>query len=118
MYLVHVQLHPASPSDDLPADTGALVLAAAASGDAVEHVSVHASASPHPVVGLYLIADRLADAESRAAALFRRLTADGAPLHGWSPAGVGAPLVSAFYEQALTETGPAGRIRPGTFPSS
>ncbi|MFJ7910758.1 hypothetical protein [Kitasatospora sp. NPDC096204] len=117
MYLIHVHLR--SPDQaPLPDGVADLVRSVVTPVDRLEHVAVHSDATPHPVLGLYLLADGLADAESRAAALCGRALASAAPLHGWSVARVGAPLVSPFYELELSRSGLAGRNRQGTFPST
>ncbi|MFF2614491.1 MULTISPECIES: hypothetical protein [unclassified Kitasatospora] len=117
MYLIHVQLL-APEGAPLPDGVADLVRSVATPADRLEHVAVHPHAVPDPVLGLYLLADGLADAESRAAGLCERAVASAAPLHGWSVARAGAPLVSPFYELELSRSGPAGRNRQGTFPST
>ncbi|MFD9129296.1 hypothetical protein [Kitasatospora sp. NPDC059571] len=117
MYLIHVQLRPPTAGSPLPDGIAGLVHAAAAEEDRLEHVAVHAAAEPDPVIGLYLIADRLAEAESRAAVLCRRVLS-AAALHGWSVSRAAAPLVAPFLEAELARSGRGGRIRPGTLPSS
>ncbi|MFF7457123.1 hypothetical protein [Kitasatospora sp. NPDC008115] len=118
MYLVHVSLHaPAGPAE-LPDDTRELLLAAAVTEEGIEHVSVHAGAVPHPVLGVFVLADGLEDAEERAQAFCRRVVALAPGLTGWRVRGAQAPLVAAFYERLLAGPGPAGRNGPGTIPST
>lgn len=117
MYLIHVHL--SSPDRaPLPDGVADLVRSVTIPEDRLEHVAVHPDAAPDPVLGLYLLADGLADAESRATVLCGRALAADAPLHGWSVARAGAPLVSPFYELELSRSGLAGRNRQRTLPST
>ncbi|MFJ6621346.1 hypothetical protein ACIQOW_27710 [Kitasatospora sp. NPDC091335] len=106
MYLVHTALRPDSPGLALPPDARELLLAAALPGDRVEHLVVHPEAFPDPVLGVYLVADSLAEAEGRAAVFCGRVLAAVPGFEGWRAAGSGVPLVAAFYERLLS--GPAG----------
>ncbi|MGW2542923.1 hypothetical protein ACWC5I_19145 [Kitasatospora sp. NPDC001574] len=116
MYLVHVSLQaPAGPAE-LPDDARELLLAAAEEG--IEHVSVHAGAVPHPVLGVFVLADRLEDAEQRAEAFCRRAVAVSPRLTGWRVQCGQVPLVAAFHERLPADPGPAGRNGPGAIPST
>ncbi|MEU6971955.1 hypothetical protein AB0A71_30320 [Kitasatospora aureofaciens] len=53
----------------------------------------------------YLVADSLAEAESRTAAFCRRVLAAVPQPAGWKAAGVAAPLVVPFYERLLVAPG-------------
>ncbi|WP_406114121.1 hypothetical protein [Kitasatospora purpeofusca] len=118
MYLVHVSLH--SPAGPAPLPDGARerLLAAAVAEEGIEHLCVHTGAEPHPVLGVFLLADRVEDAEDRAQAFCRRAVAPVPALAGWRVQHGQVPLVTAFYEQALAAPDPAGRNGPGTFPST
>lgn len=126
MYLVHALVQ-ARPGAALPADTRSLVLAHAREEDGVEHVSVHPHALPHPVLGLYVQARNLADAESRATALCRRVLTNCPEFDGWSLLSAQAPLVAPFYEALLSSSVPEvpwvdrfvqGRFGPPENPST
>ncbi|MFF8772435.1 hypothetical protein [Kitasatospora sp. NPDC015120] len=117
MYLVHAALRAPATGRGLPGDLAARLLALGGP-DRVEHVSVHPDALPDAVVGVFLTADRLADAEHRAGELLRRAVEELPALRGWSVGPVRAPLVVPFYERWLSGSGPAGRNGPGTIPSS
>ncbi|MFE6867232.1 hypothetical protein ACFVFS_11770 [Kitasatospora sp. NPDC057692] len=118
MYLVHVSLQAPAGAAELPADTRELLLAAAVAEEGIEHVSVHAGALPHPVLGVFVLAARLEEAEDRAQAFCRRATAVMPGLVGWRVRCGRAPLVEAFYERLLDGPGPAGRNGPGPIPST
>ncbi|MFC1410940.1 hypothetical protein ACEZCY_15500 [Streptacidiphilus sp. N1-12] len=122
MYLIHLQL--GSPGlCDLPEQTAAWVYSAAGSDEGVEHVSLHADARPCPVLGMYLLAESLEQAEARAAAVCRRALAVRPELRGWVLGEVRAPLVAPFYE-ALLDVNPGrdgsgqGRFRPADLSST
>ncbi|MET8623679.1 hypothetical protein ABZW30_07970 [Kitasatospora sp. NPDC004669] len=118
MYLVHAALRPLSPGLRLSLDARELLLAAIRPEDRVEHLVVHPDALPNPVLGVYLLADSLAEAESRTDAFCRRALTAVPRLAGWSAARVAAPLVTPFYERLLSSSGRPGRNGPGTFPST
>ncbi|MFD9791970.1 hypothetical protein ACFWXK_13570 [Streptomyces sp. NPDC059070] len=108
MYLVHARLR-GPLGARLPGDTRSLVRAQAHEGGGIEHVAVHANASPDPVLGLYVRADSLADAEERAAEVCLRVLSRP-EFGGWSLLSAQVPLVAPFYEALLSASGPA---RPG-----
>ncbi|MEW2374208.1 hypothetical protein AB0940_33365 [Streptomyces sp. NPDC006656] len=120
MYLIHAELHApgASLGASLGADTAHALLAAALPAERIEHVAVHEDTSPGAVLGVYLIADRLTDAEAAVARFCERTLRTLPALDGWTLGHVGAPLVAPFYERMLDRTAPAGRIRPLPFPST
>ncbi|MDH6111684.1 hypothetical protein P3T36_001999 [Kitasatospora sp. MAP12-15] len=118
MYLIHVQLRPPAPGVCLPPRLAPLLRAMSHPDDRVEHIAVHADASPLPTLGVYLLADSLADAEERAKQLSRRWVTSMPLLQGWCPMRAEAPLVVPFYERLLSLSGRAGLNGPGTFPST
>ncbi|MFI5637932.1 hypothetical protein ACIA8H_11015 [Streptomyces goshikiensis] len=120
MYLVHAGLRASEPGSQLPSETAELIRSVAdTDGPPAEHVSAHPDALPDPVVGVFLVADGLAEAERTAETLFRRALAVVPALRGWRLTRVGAPLVTPYYEQLLlSSSGPAGRIGSGPLPSN
>ncbi|WP_371498189.1 hypothetical protein OG871_19255 [Kitasatospora sp. NBC_00374] len=118
MYLIHALLRPGPRVAELPDTTAELIRRIAHPQDRVEHVSVHRRPGFDPVIGVYLLADRLEEAEDRTAALCRRAVEELPALRGWQPGRVGAPLVAPFYERMLAGSGPAGRNGPRPLPSS
>ncbi len=118
MYLIHVRLRPPAPGIGLPFGLGALLRAMTLPEDRVEHVAAHPDASPYPTLGLYLMADSLAQAEERAQRLGRRWVTGVPLLQGWRLISAEAPLVVPFYDRLLSSSGLGGRFGPGPFPSS
>ncbi|MFE9400650.1 hypothetical protein ACFYNY_02610 [Streptomyces sp. NPDC006530] len=113
MYLVHARLL-GPPGTPMPAAARELVNVKARPRDGLEHVTVHADARPHPVIGLYVRAADLASAEARAFALVRRTLATGV-FDGWSLLDAHVPLVGPFYDALATApaTAPAlGAFEP------
>jgi hypothetical protein len=119
MYLVHLHLRRADDAgrserrgrDDcaeLPPQTGSWVRAAARWGDGVEHVALHAQARPGPVLGVYLLADCLDDAEKSAARVCGRTLAARPELRCWSLVNGRTVLSTAYYEGLLDDSGPPG----------
>ncbi|MFJ5933317.1 hypothetical protein [Streptomyces sp. NPDC093071] len=126
MYLVHVHVRPPAGAD-VPERIGAWVRDLADPGH-VEHVSVHADAFPHPVLGVYLLASHLEKAEELALTACRRTLDTRPELRGWQITEGCVPLLAPVYD-ALTadrvrdaETAPVdetvqGRFRPHRSPS-
>ncbi|MFE5584404.1 hypothetical protein [Kitasatospora sp. NPDC056531] len=102
----------------LPQGSGGLVRSIAMPHEEIEHISVHHGSTPDPVLGVFLIADRLESAEAVVARLCRRAIDTLPALRGWSVARVGAPLVAPFYERLLSSSGHGGLISPGPVPST
>jgi hypothetical protein len=120
MYLVHLHLRRAdgSPPTPLPEPTGAAVLAAARPAGCVEHVAVHGDARPHPVLGVFLVADRVGDAEDGARRAWEHARDRHPWLREWTLVQAGAPLIAPLYEWPPDAPDPPGRNRPGPFPST
>ncbi|MFC5149519.1 hypothetical protein [Streptomyces aureoversilis] len=93
MYLVHVGLRRPRRSTELPAEIRELVLARALSRERIEHISVHPQARPHPVLGVYLLADRLEEAEEHAEQACRRAIAHCPQLARWEVVDAQVPLL-------------------------
>lgn len=117
MYLVHASLR-TPPHAALPADIGTWTWAQIAAGDGVEHIVVHADAQPYPVLGLYVLADRLERAEAVAAQVCRGVLRARAELAGWEIVDIRAPMVAPFYESLLAAPARSGLNRPGPDPSN
>ncbi|MCX4779164.1 hypothetical protein [Streptomyces sp. NBC_01264] len=139
MYLIHAALHASAPGAQLPAHAGELVRALADADPTgcgpVEHVSTHpgvrsgarpgalsgalSGALPGPTLGVYLIADSLAEAEGRTEVLCRRAVEEVPALRGWTVGRVGVPLVTPYYEHLLlAASGTRGQNGPGPVPST
>ncbi|MEV7776780.1 hypothetical protein [Kitasatospora sp. NPDC088351] len=116
MYLVHTALQPGAAGGPLPPDARELLLAAARVEDRIEHVVLHPHAVPHPVLGVYLLADSMEEAEARVAGFCDRALAAVRPFTGWCAAPPTVPLVVPFYERLLAEYGRPGRNGPGRLP--
>ncbi|MEU8775011.1 hypothetical protein [Streptomyces sp. NPDC048606] len=121
MYLVHVGVRAPFGAARLAPDVAGSIraLAEADEDGPVEHVSAHPYALPDPVVGVYVLADTLGEAERRTEALCRRAVRDVRALRGWHVTGVGVPLLAPYLaELARAVPGAGGRIGPGPFPST
>ncbi|MGF1427361.1 hypothetical protein [Kitasatospora sp. LaBMicrA B282] len=105
MYLVHATLR-ARPGSTVPGGLLASVRAQASADDGLEHAVVHPLGPGAAVVGMFLRAPRLADAERAAGLLCRRALAADPALLELELASCEAPLVGAFYERLLG--GPPG----------
>lgn len=92
MYLIHVGLQ-APDGVSLPSDADVLVTTCAVPGDGLEHVSVHAEAAGGPVLGLYVSASGLRQAEEAATRLAVRTLAQSPALAQFTLVTCGAALV-------------------------
>ncbi|MFF5445034.1 hypothetical protein [Streptomyces sp. NPDC012888] len=110
MYLIHAQLL-APPGTTLPADAARYALALARPHEGVEHVTPHPHALPHPVLGVFLVADSLHEAEDRAAALCRRLLECHEGMAGWGLRRAEVPLLAPLGH------GPLGPLESPSTPS-
>ncbi|MFF4113941.1 hypothetical protein [Streptomyces sp. NPDC001714] len=103
MYLVHTELLHRTADSCFPQDLADLLRSLTHPGDGVEHVVIH----PHPghgmTVGVYVLADRLQDAEETAARLCRRAVAENGPLRGWLVGRSEAPLLAPFGLDGLMD---------------
>jgi hypothetical protein len=111
VYLVHARLRAPTATAVLPSAMADLVLAHGRPEDRVEHISFHPLADPHPVLGLWLLAESSAEATARAAALCARAVAASALLRGWLLSDVGppppAPCGHGPFGPAEAPSGPA-----------
>ncbi|MFF8381051.1 hypothetical protein ACF07V_33510 [Streptomyces sp. NPDC015661] len=118
MYLIHAALGPLGPDAVLPPRLSDLLLSAARPDERVEHVVTHIHARPHPVVGVFLLAGSLNDAEARGEALCRRVLETQPSLEACELMGATVPLVAPFYERLLSSPGHGGQNRPLQIPST
>ncbi|MGW1834918.1 hypothetical protein [Streptomyces sp. BBFR2] len=81
MYLVHLTLVPPGASAVLPPGLRSDLYRNAVP-DLLDHVSVHPSAEPYPVVGLYLRIGSLEEAESAARDIWNTVS-ERTALAGW-----------------------------------
>ncbi|MEI7031262.1 hypothetical protein [Streptomyces pratensis] len=108
MYLIHARLQ-APPGACLPAEAARLVLALARPGERVEHVTAHPHAVPDPVLGIFVVAESLSEAEALAEALCHRLLNTCTTLAGWGLSAAEAPLLAPLGH---------GPLRPPESPSN
>ncbi|MGW8353113.1 hypothetical protein [Streptomyces wedmorensis] len=109
MYLIHARLQPPG-AQLLPEDAAVRALALALPEERVEHVSAHPDALPLPVLGVFLLAGSLAEAESGTTALCLRLLARHPALAGWHLRTAEAPLLAPLGHGLL---GPGGSPSTG-----
>ncbi len=93
MYLVHVSIRQRSSGAALPHAAAELITRVCAGRGGFEHLSVHADARPHPVLGFYLRADSLAEAEAAAGSLWRHAALCVAQLSDWELVRAEVPLL-------------------------
>ncbi|MFD0572954.1 hypothetical protein ACFQ0T_31625 [Kitasatospora gansuensis] len=115
---MHTALLPAPSGSPLPDGVRELFQAALRPEDRIEHLVFHPRAEPAPVLGVYLLADSLAEAERRVALFCHRALGAVPQFAGWRAEPSTAPMVVPFYEQLLASSGLAGRNGPRTFPST
>ncbi|MFE1561066.1 hypothetical protein ACFW6V_39555 [Streptomyces sp. NPDC058734] len=100
MYLVHAGLRAPRDSSDA-VDLRSLIRSRLGPDDGAEHVSVHPDAQPDPVIGMYLRAGSLVEAEEHAAVLLRLLLSRCPELADWTPLRAEVPLIAAAFEPSL-----------------
>jgi hypothetical protein len=93
MLLVHLTLDPPPGGESLPHDIGCLIRACASREDGLEHVTVHATALPGPVVGVFLRRADLVSAEATAERLWRRAVDHRPRLAAWRLRRAEVPLL-------------------------
>lgn len=112
MYLIHLKLG-LSPHRLVPPELGDLVRSAARPGEGLEHVTVHPDAPGGPVLGLFLTAERLDQAEVMAGLLCRRALATSAKLRGLTLLRWKAEPMAPYYGGS----GDRGQLMPAGNPS-
>jgi hypothetical protein len=110
MYLIHVAL--ASAPAELPASLGDFIRRHALPEERIEHVSVHAHAVPRPTLGVFVLADRLAEAEVKAADACRRALALLPALSHVTLVRAEAPLMEPLPDPEADGNDHAGPNRP------
>ncbi|MFJ9814538.1 hypothetical protein ACIRU3_04570 [Streptomyces sp. NPDC101151] len=71
----------------------AIITSCAEKADGLEHVTLHKGPTRDLTLGLFMLADRLAEAEDSAGRLVRRAVADHPDLHGFRVVTAEAVLV-------------------------
>ncbi|MEV4758792.1 hypothetical protein AB0J86_27360 [Micromonospora sp. NPDC049559] len=100
MYLIHALLS-GDGHAALPPDTAALVMQSAQPEDGLQHVVVHADASPGPVLGLLLLAPSLESSELAAQTIIRRALQTHDSLRGYTLVSCGAAMPAPYYNRLL-----------------
>ncbi|RKN76096.1 hypothetical protein D7231_03460 [Streptomyces klenkii] len=99
MYLVHVFLR-APEGAEFPEAAGEAVRRLARPEEGIEHVVDRLRAPAGPVLGVYVLAGDLHQAEARAALVCGRVLAKIPAFRGWALERAGVPLVAALCEWA------------------
>ncbi|MFJ9352209.1 hypothetical protein [Streptomyces sp. NPDC101237] len=94
MYLVHAHLKSRVPDAEPPSDLALLVRQHALPEEAVEHLVLHANAQPEPVIGVYVLARYLEEAERVAGAVVARALAAEPSLRHWELTVAQVPLLA------------------------
>ncbi|MEU6775249.1 hypothetical protein [Streptomyces sp. NPDC046759] len=103
MYLVHVHLQP-HPRGEVMPDVAAAAIAGCGAGiEGFEHVSVHRGEEAAPVVGIYLRARCLEEAEAAAEFLWWRACASHPWLRDWRFRRAEVPLVESHFQPWTAE---------------
>ncbi|WP_405017021.1 hypothetical protein OHV05_07960 [Kitasatospora sp. NBC_00070] len=118
MYLVHTVLTPGRTGGPLPDGAREILRAALRPEDRIEHLVLHSGAESAAVLGAYLLADSLAEAESRAALFCHHALSTLPQFAGWGAEPSTVPMVAPFYERLLAASGLDGRNGPRPFPST
>ncbi len=103
VYLVHTELLNMKADLCIPQNLAGRLRALARPDDSVEHVVVHPHLGHGLTVGVYLLADRIQDAEQAAATLCGRAVAEIGPLPGWRVGRSEAPLLAPYDLDGLME---------------
>ncbi|GGU81759.1 hypothetical protein GCM10010260_12800 [Streptomyces filipinensis] len=109
MYLVHARLE-SDEHTEIPAGTVDLLTRSATPDDQLEHVVMHTHGDPGPVLGFFILAQSLEEAEGVAASLCQRVLDENAELHRFRIASCNATAPWSYYERILRM--PSPRRRP------
>jgi hypothetical protein len=110
MYMVHAQLA-ARTSELLPGDASEIFRGCAKAGESIEYVVVHPDTPIGPVIGLFLLAGSLEEAEEVGAAVCGRALRTRAELSGFLLLGCEGRLVAPYFDRLLGWA-PRGRVMP------
>ncbi|MGW3746834.1 hypothetical protein ACWD62_41550 [Streptomyces sp. NPDC005146] len=100
MYLIHAQLS-APPDARLPPNVRDLIRAEPTELVSIEHITSHADAPGGPVLGLFVAATSLEEAEQVAEAACRHALQSEPDLAGYRLVRCAVGFVSPFYEREL-----------------
>ncbi|WP_157879701.1 hypothetical protein [Streptomyces yangpuensis] len=104
MYLVHIHLWASPACGRLPHTTAADITGYAEDREDLLHVSVHPEPEDHPVVGVYLRAVSLAEAEAAAVRLWQLAQTALPSLAGWTLLRAEVPLLPQALPNPPPET--------------
>ncbi|MGW8763535.1 hypothetical protein ACWGN5_13640 [Streptomyces sp. NPDC055815] len=110
MYMVHAQLASKS-SESLPGGASEIFRGSAKPGESVEYVVVHPDTPVGPVVGLFLLARSLEQAEEIGAAVCGRALRTRRELSGFLLLGCEGRLVGPYFDRMFGWDRP-GRVMP------
>ncbi|MGV9791213.1 hypothetical protein [Streptomyces sp. NPDC003435] len=110
MYLIHAHFRAHVAMAVPSAQFAELVLAHVRAGGGVEHVSAHFPLPGTPVLGFWLLAGTLREAETRTRSLCERALEASAELSGWTLLRAEAPLLAptALGRLGLSESADPG----------
>jgi hypothetical protein len=103
VFLIHLTFESPVDGAPLPGDIARLIRSGATAEDGLEHVAVHVSARPFPVLGVFLRSPDMAAAEAAAERLWWRATAHHPWLGAWRLRRAEAPLLhpEAIYPEGM-----------------
>ncbi|MFE9976670.1 hypothetical protein ACFYRD_39745 [Streptomyces hirsutus] len=103
MYLVHARLE-SNGHAKLPANTLSLVTRSARPDEHLQHAVMHSDGVTGLVLGLFLLAPTLAEAEHAAVALCQRALDENAVLQRFRLVSCGVAMPTSYYELMLQST--------------
>ncbi|MEV6682699.1 hypothetical protein AB0N09_38420 [Streptomyces erythrochromogenes] len=101
MYLVHAELR-SEAGAALPAHTDRLIAEAAHPGEGIEHVVVHEDVGFGSLVGLFVLAATVEDAERTAASVCGRVVRTQPELAGFQLRRCSARMVPGYYDRQIS----------------
>jgi hypothetical protein len=96
VYLVHITLIPPPDDRTLPPWTGVALMDALPDSRGIEHVTVHEREPGREIVGVFVRAGSLREAEHAVAEAWRGFVRARRELGAWAVLNVGAPLIPVF----------------------